>query len=104
MRDSPNSDRSGIDLLIEKIGKRGKEANIVELKVKKEDTQQAETSAVNQLVEYASLIRGKKPNSYNFSILEMLLRKHIMGKVMAEIIELMNDLEKIAENHKDNHF
>jgi hypothetical protein len=34
----------------------------------------------------------------------MVLRKQIMGKVMAEIIELMNDLEKIAENHKDNHF
>jgi hypothetical protein len=74
------------------------------LKTKKEDTQQAETSAVNQLLEYVSLLRGKKPNSYNFSILEMLLRKHIMGKVVSEVIELMNDLENIAENHKDNHF
>jgi hypothetical protein len=101
---SRNPKGSGIDLLIEKIGERGKEISIVELKTKKEDTQQAETSAVNQLLEYVSLLRGKKPNNYNFSILEMLLRKHILGKVVSEVIELMNDLENIAENHKDNHF
>ena len=101
---SRDPNRSMIDLLINKIGERGKEISLVELKTKKEDAQQAETSAVNQLLEYASLLRGKKPNSYNYSILEMVLRKQIMGKVIAEIIELMNDLEKIAENHKDNHF
>jgi predicted ATPase len=101
---SRNPNGSGIDLLIEKIGERGKEISLVELKTKKEDAQQAETSAVNQLLEYVSLLRGKKPNSYNYSILELILRKQIMGKVMAEIIDIMDELEKIAENHKDNHF
>jgi hypothetical protein len=91
---SRDPNRSMIDLLINKIGERGKEISLVELKTKKEDAQQAETSAVNQLLEYASLLRGKKPNSYNYSILEMVLRKQIMGKVMAEIIELMNDFRK----------
>ena len=102
--DSREQDKLGVDLIIEKIGERGKKINLVEFKARKVETQQAETSAVNQLLEYASLLRGKKPNSYNFSILKMLSRKLIIGKVAKQVIELMNDLENIAENYEDNHF
>lgn len=90
-------------MLIEKIGERENEIQLVEFKSKKEDIQHAESSAVNQLLEYASLLRGKKPNSQNYSILEMILRKQMIGKVMAEVIDLMNNLERIADNNQGEH-
>jgi hypothetical protein len=98
--DSKYPKGSIIDLLIEKIGERENEIQLVEFKSKKEDIQHAESSAVNQLLEYASLLRGKMPNSQNYSILEMILRKQMIGKVMAEVIDLMNNLERIADNNQ----